>query len=181
MSTKISDSVTSVPLPPDTAIIHLYATTHLADAYAVELPPEATGDPESLARFIFAQRSVWGDALLRLRDTLVAGLGLKTARHLASLSAKEQATRVAIFRIYRITPTEIVLGEDDMHLDFRISLLCSTASPDGARRVTVSTVVHCHNLLGRVYIRIIAPFHRRLVQHSLRSAARAGWPSATAT
>lgn len=180
MPTKSSDSVTSVPFPPETAIVHLYPRTHLADAYAVELPPEATDDPESLARFIFAQRSVWGDALLKLRDALVARLGLKTARRLESLSAEERATRVAIFRIYSSTPTEIVLGEDDSHLDFRLSVLCSTASPNGARRVTVSTVVHCHNLLGRIYIRIIAPFHRRLVQHSLRSAARAGWPSATA-
>lgn len=180
MPTKIPDSVMSVPLPSDTAIIRLYATTHLADAYSVELPPEATGDPESLARFIFAQRSVWGDALMRLRDALVAKLGLKTARHLASLSVEDQATRIAIFRIYSVKPTEIILGEDDTHLDFRVSVLCSAASPNGARRVTVSTVVHCHNLLGRIYIRIIAPFHRRLVQHSLRSAARAGWPSATA-
>jgi len=181
MPTSPETNVMPVPLPHDTAIIHFYATTHLADAYAVELPPEATGDPELLARFIFSQRSAWGDALMRLRDTLVAGLGLKTARHLASLSVQEQATRIAIFRIYSITPTEIVLGENDTHLDFRVSVLCSAASPDSARRVTVSTVVHCHNLLGRVYIGIIAPFHRRLVQHSLRSAARAGWPSATAT
>lgn len=171
-------SVTPVPLPPNTAILKLYAKTHLADAYAADLPPDASADPEALARFIFAQRSVWGDALMRLRDRLVARLGLKTSAQLASLSPQEQAARIAIFRIYSITPTEIVLGEDDSHLDFRVSVLCSAASPDGARRVTVSTVVHCHNLLGRIYIRIIAPFHRRLVQHSLRSAARAGWPSA---
>lgn len=181
MPTSPATTVMPVPLPYDTAIVHFYATTHLADAYAVELPPEATGDPAVLARFIFAQRSVWGDALMRLRDTLVAGLGLKTSEQMASLSAEEQAERVAIFRIYTITPSEIVLGEDDTHLDFRVSVLCSAASPDNARRVTVSTVVHCHNLLGRVYIRIIAPFHRRLVKHGLRRAARAGWPHATAT
>jgi len=175
MSTSPAITVMPVPLPHDTAIDHFYATTHLADAYAIELPPEASGDPELLARFIFAQRSVWGDALMRLRDALVAGLGLKTSGQMASLSAEEQAARVAIFRIYTTTPTEIVLGEDDTHLDFRVSVLCSSASPDSARRLTVSTVVHCHNLLGRVYIRIIAPFHRRLVKHGLRSAARAGW------
>ena len=176
MSTR--SSVTPVPLPPNTAIIHLYARTHLADAYAVDLPPDASTDPEVLARFIFTQRSAWGDALMHLRDRLVERLGLKTTAQMASLSPEEQAARIAIFRIYNKTATEIVLGEDDSHLDFRVSVLCSAASPDGARRVTVSTVVHCHNLLGRIYIRIIAPFHRRLVQHSLRSAERAGWPPA---
>ena len=180
MTTKPTDSATPVPLPPDSDIDHLYATTDFSDAYAIELPPGATSDPESLARFIFSRRSVWGDALMKLRDALVAGLGLKTTRALASLNAEDRAERIEFFRIYKTTPTEIVLGEDDSHLDFRVSVLCSPgASPDAARRVTVSTVVHCHNLLGRIYIRIIAPFHRRLVQHSLHSAAQAGWPPAT--
>ena len=61
---------------------------------------------------------------MRLRDALVAGLGLKTSGQMASLSAEEQAARVAIFRIYTTTPTEIVLGEDDTRLDFRVSVLC---------------------------------------------------------
>ena len=39
-------------------------------------------------------------------------------------------------------------------------------------------VVHCHNLLGRVYILVIAPFHGQVVKASLRRAARVGWPKA---
>jgi len=38
--------------------------------------------------------------------------------------------------------------------------------------------VHCHNRLGRLYILVIAPFHRLVVQASLRRAAQIGWPSA---
>jgi Protein of unknown function (DUF2867) len=41
----------------------------------------------------------------------------------------------------------------------------------------VSTVVHCHNRLGRTYITLIAPFHRRVVEAGLRRAARLGWPT----
>jgi hypothetical protein len=43
--------------------------------------------------------------------------------------------------------------------------------------LTLSTVVHCHNALGRTYIRVIAPFHRLIVKSCLRRAARTGWPS----
>jgi hypothetical protein len=117
---------------------------------------------------------------MTVRDVLVAGFGLKTAKHLKSLGAESRASRVGIFKIYSRSETEIVLGEDDKHLDFRISVLCSNqAALSGKRRLVLSTVVHCHNRLGRMYILLIAPFHRLVVQSSLRRAARTGWPQAT--
>jgi len=35
------------------------------------------------------------------------------------------------------------------------------------------------NLLGRVYIGVIAPFHRQVVKAGLRRAAHIGWPKAS--
>jgi len=170
----------SVSVPPESAIAHAYASTNLADAYSIELPAGASRNPEVLARFIFAHQAPWISRLMTLRDWLVAGFGLKTARHLASLESQRGATRLSIFRIYSTSSTEVVFGEDDKHLDFRLSLLCSGETPPGAKRhLTLSTVVHCHNRLGRFYIFLVAPFHRLVVQSSLRSAARAGWPLAT--
>lgn len=171
---------TLVPLPADSGIANLYASTHLVDSYAIELPPGASADPETLARFVFSQQAPWVGTLMKIRDSLVGGFGLKTAKHLTSVDASSAAGRVGLFKIYSTSPTEIVLGEDDKHLDFRLSLLCSSDPSAGARRrVILSTVVHCHNFLGRLYILVIAPFHRFIVQSSLRRAARAGWPSST--
>jgi hypothetical protein len=169
----------SVSLPPESALANAYASTHLADAYSIELPAGASTDPELLARFIFAHQARWISVLTALRDALVTGFGLKTARHLASLGSEAGAGRLGIFRIYDTSPTEVILGEDDKHLDFRLSVLCAGQSSPGARRhLVLSTVVHCHNRLGRLYLFLIAPFHRLVVQSSLRSAARIGWPSA---
>ena len=171
--------VRSVPLPQESALARAYASMNLADAYSIELPPGASTNPEVLARFIFAHQASWISRLMAVRDALVASFGLKTARHLASLEAESGAGRLDIFKIYSQSPTEIVIGEDDKHLDFRLSVLCSGSSSPGAKRqLTLSTVVHCHNRLGRLYILLIAPFHRAVVQSSLRSAARSGWPSA---
>jgi hypothetical protein len=153
---------------------------NLADAYSIELPTGASTNPELLARFIFSQQAPWVSSLMTVRDALVAGFGLKTTKHLMSLGAESRAARVGIFKIYSTSQTEVVLGEDDKHLDFRLSVLCSgQPSPGGKRHVILSTVVHCHNRLGRFYILLIAPFHRLVVQSSLRRAARIGWPSAT--
>jgi hypothetical protein len=172
--------VKSVPLPQESAIAKAYASMNLADAYSIELPTAASTDPELLARFNFAHQAPWISRLMTARDALVAGFGLKTARHLASLEAESGAGRLNIFKIYSTSPTEVVIGEDDKHLDFRLSILCSgLSSPEAKRHLILSTVVHCHNRLGRLYIFLIAPFHRLVVQSSLRSAARTGWPSAT--
>jgi hypothetical protein len=173
---------TSVALPVESGVTHVYSSVNLADAFAIRLPACASNDPDLLARFIFSQQPSWVGKLLGVRDLLVAGFGLKTGKQLAVLGAGvEKAERVGIFRIYSTNATEIVLGEDDKHLDFRLSILCSAgAAPDSARQLTISTVVHCHNLLGRVYILIIAPFHRMVVKASLRRAARIGWPQAAA-
>ncbi|WP_223450587.1 MULTISPECIES: DUF2867 domain-containing protein [unclassified Pseudomonas] len=167
--------ITSVPVPSRSGITHLYKSMNLADAFSIRLPAGASSNPDLLARFLFSHQPSWIGWLTKVRDTIVACFGLKTAKHLASL-----AGRVGIFKVYSTNQTEIVLGEDDKHLDFRISILCSAeAEPEGSRQLVVSTVVQCHNRLGRAYIFIIAPFHRLVVKASLLRAARIGWPLAT--
>lgn len=171
--------VQAVALPAHATVTRCYRTVHLADAFAITLPPGASPDPERLARHLVAHQPAWVGWLTRLRDVLVAGFGLKTAGHLATLAAATPSERVGIFKVYSRSASEIVLGEDDRHLDFRISVLCAAAAPGRAdRRLTVSTVVHCHNRLGRGYLAVIAPFHRAVVKASLRRAARLGWPVA---
>lgn len=172
-------SVKSVALPAESGVAHLYQAPDLADAYAVRLPENAVDDPELLARFVFAHQAGWVAKLLCLRDAIVGRFGLKTV---ALLRAQDPAAgeRVDIFRIYNRSAHEIILGEDDSHLDFRLSLLQQTRDTrEGrSRYLVLSTVVHCHNALGRFYILVIAPFHRLVVRSSLQRAARIGWPVA---
>jgi hypothetical protein len=163
--------IVAVALPADSRVTGMYHQPFLADAFTLRLPPGAIGDPEQLARFIFSHQAPWVGRLLGLRDTLVSVFGLKTAGQLATAGG----ARIAIFKIYERRAHEIILGEDDKHLDFRLSILLRH-DVDGAPQVVMSTVVHCHNLLGRSYIRLIAPFHRMVVRSNLRSAALAGWP-----
>jgi hypothetical protein len=170
---------TPVALPAQSGITHVYQSVHLADAFAIRLPSGASSDPDVLARFIFSHQPSWVGVLMRVRDMIVACFGLKTARHLATIASDAKAERVGIFKIYSTNETEIVVGEDDRHLDFRVSVLCSSGpGPEIGPLLTVSTVVHCHNRLGRAYLLVIAPFHRMVVRASLRRAARIGWPQA---
>ena len=172
-------SVTAVTLPATSRVAGFYASTDLADAFAIRLPPGSSSDPETLARFMFAQQPRWVGSLMCLRDLIVARFGLKTATQLQDPARAGHHPRIGIFRIYETLPNEIVLGEDDQHLDFRLSVLREALPGAGADQVVLSTVVHCHNRLGRLYILLIAPFHRAVVQATLRRAASSGWPVAS--
>jgi hypothetical protein len=66
---------------------------------------------------------------------------------------------------------EIVLGEDDRHLDFRLSLLRRN-SPTGTQLIA-TTVVHSHNAFGLTYLNVIRPFHHLVIRTNLARFARA--------
>lgn len=171
-------TVLPVGLPPESAVAGLYAAPDLADAFEVRLPDDAVADADLLARFMFANQAPWVGWLMALRDALVAGFGLKTAKQLSAPGSG--SGRIGIFKVYASNPREVLLGEDDRHLDFRLSVLRRGQGGDaaGGPTLVLSTVVHCHNRLGRAYILLIAPFHRQVVRSALRRAARIGWPRA---
>jgi hypothetical protein len=172
--------VRQVALPSRSAVATAFKSVNLADAFSIQLPAGASSNPDVLARFIFSVQPSWIAGLTNVRDAIVAAFGLKTAKHLATLSSDPAARRISIFRVFGISQTEIVLGENDKHLDFRVSVLCTPDSPPGTgSELTLSTVVHCHNRLGRTYLSVIAPFHRQVVKASLRRAAEVGWPKAS--
>src|SRR4029077_9638826 len=169
-----------VALPSQSAVATAFKSVNLADAFLIQLPSGASKNPDVLARFIFSVQPSWIGALTNVRDAIVAAFGLKTAKHLATLSSDAAARRISIFRVFGMSDTEVVLGENDKHLDFRVSILCTPDSPpDTGNRLTLSTVVHCHNRLGKTYLSVIAPFHRQVVKASLRRAAEVGWPNAS--
>jgi hypothetical protein len=157
----------------------LYAGADLADAYAMELPSTSTDDIETLVRFVLCSPTSWFRVLLQLRDALVAGFGIKTSRQLRDAPLEDSAPRIFIFRVYAAYVDEMILGEDDKHLDFRASVRLHGKSAS-AKEIVLTTVVHCHNLLGRCYLAMIRPFHRLVVKSMLRRAALRGWPESAA-
>jgi hypothetical protein len=166
----------AVAIPRDARAYGFYAAPYLADAFAISLPDDVVASPEQLARYVFENQPAWVNTLMGVRDTLVAGFGLKTAKKLVAPSVDKSEKRIAIFKIYASNAQEVFLGEDDSHLNFRISVQLRPATAASAPQLIVSTVVHCHNLLGRSYITLITPFHRQVVKSGLSRAAKLGWP-----
>jgi hypothetical protein len=76
---------------------------------------------------------------------------------------------VGIFPVLSQSPSRLVAGFDDKHLDFRVVVDVSAAGP--GQQVTATTLVLTHNRLGRVYLAVIMPFHRLIVRSMLRQVA----------
>lgn len=170
------NSVRTAALPAESSIAHLFVGADLADAFAIALPAGAPQDTEALARAVFGDPAPWFRALLALRDAIVAPFGIKTSARLRrELGSDGAATHIDFFPILSREPGELIIGDDDRHLDFRASVLQRASASGEGRELVATTAVHCHNLFGRIYIFVISPFHRLVVRSSLSRAAARGW------
>ena len=116
------------------------------------------------AEKLLAHNPGWIDALLRLRNTLVRPFGLKTS----GFGEPASGGMIGIFPVISETPERIVAGFDDRQLDFRVVVDVEPSRP--GHRVTATTLVRTHNLLGRAYLAVVLPFHRLIVRSLLRHA-----------
>ena len=160
----MNHAVRSCPVPKDSAIARLVPGSHFHDAYAV-----AVEHPErkALDHMLGAMRATprWVDMLMNLRNRVVALFGLK---HLGGLGdTRGQAAtsfavgeRVGIFTMLSQTDDEVLVEDDDKHLRVVVSLRRLAADGATPARVVMTTVVHIHNTLGRLYMLPVGPMHK---------------------
>ena len=137
-----------------------------ADAYRVTITtPFQTA--RAAGEAAFSTFPAWVNALMALRNLVVAPFGLKTG-------AREKAAveRIGFFPVISEKDEQVVVGMNDRHLDFRCVI--DIEDDGGARqRVSIATIIKRHNWLGRTYLATIMPFHRLIVRTALVRLARA--------
>jgi hypothetical protein len=160
---SVSPHITAIPIPPATRISSEVPGSYFHDCYLMPLAHEGRSALEIFLGTV-ARSPRWVELLLGLRNRIVAPFGLKNVGHLGSLPTLKAAAdyrigdQVGIFKLLSATDDEVILGETDRHLDVKVSL-CKVMH-EGREAVTMATVVHIHNLLGRIYMAVITPMHR---------------------
>jgi hypothetical protein len=124
-----------------------------ADAHTVAALSGMPQDPQVWADAVFRDPPRWVAAALGLRELLVGLVGIDRS----GPAAFDTLTR---------TDDEVLLGIDERHLDFRVSV---RREPD---RVVLTTVVQLHNRRGRAYFALVRPVHPAIVRAMLTRAAR---------
>ncbi|MBP0112428.1 MULTISPECIES: DUF2867 domain-containing protein [Bradyrhizobium] len=127
------------------------------DAFRVEIGAAAVDARQACVRMVL-HGPRWVDGLVHLRNILVTPFGLKTSGE----GAPAPHGLIGLFPVVSETPERLVAGFNDSHLDFR--LVVDVTGDAASRRVTSTTLVRTHNLLGRTYLALITPFHKLVVR-----------------
>jgi|SRR5690554_4983252 len=123
-----------------------------------------------IGKAFFLSGSKWVGALFALRNKIVFIFGLKTPGSKWEIQSQrdnfrfEQGQRIGLFKVLERTENEVIFGEDDKHLNFRISLLVEQQKNSSQlKNLTFSSLVEYNNWFGRLYFLIVKPFHKLIV------------------
>ncbi|WP_298611446.1 DUF2867 domain-containing protein [uncultured Thiothrix sp.] len=151
-------------VPPNSKITALIPNCSFYDAWAIESADLASS---ALEQFIKTARKTpsWVEACMNLRNQVGQLVGLKNLGGLSGLSDKpsadyQQGDRVGIFTLFENSFDEVLLGDHDKHLDVTLSVHRSLINSGQQVRITLTTVVHTHNFLGKLYMLPVKPMHR---------------------
>jgi len=167
-------TVTEVPVTPDLTADLL---DHITFVDCYEATPVHKQDLSEIYWAIFAHSPGWVTWLMNTRNRIVGILGLKTAspdeaKSAHTLPAKDKievGKRLGMFTLLHLSENQLVTGENDRHLDFRISLTWA-----GPKTIRMTTVVNTHNTLGKIYMAFIKPFHKLIARTMINTALKAG-------
>lgn len=158
-------------LPEGTLIIKSFPEYDYLDVYSFKSARAERICPDDVAGLFFTEIPSWTTALLNLRNFLVRFIGLKgdSGSDWSKSLEKENrkpGNRFGIFVIKEISGDEFMMGEEDSHLDFRVSVIVRKIP--GGQEVFIATIVRFNNLMGKLYFLPVKPFHRIIVQSLVR-------------
>lgn len=124
---------------------------------------------------VFAHRPVWLNAAIIARNRCAAAFGLETSSDAEVVNRTPASTfavgeKIGGWPIFFLSDDELVAGRNNAHLDFRLSIMKSA----DRRSAIISTVCWTRDLPGRMYLTLVAPFHRVGVKALIASAVAQG-------
>lgn len=132
-------------------------------------------DITKIGKLFFASGPKWIDGLFATRNKVVGLFGLKTSDNTTDRQKQldnfkcEKGEQLGLFKVFEKTDNEVILGEDDRHLNFRVSLLLDKISDKTEQKnLIITTTVKFNNSFGRLYFLPVRPFHKLIVPTMLK-------------
>lgn len=151
------------------------ATFHYIDSFvSPTLEKEQSIDITKFVHLFLSGGPKWADTLFEVRNKAVRLFGLKVSsaadrQKKVDITTLKVGEQVGIFRLFEKTENEVILGEDDKHLNFRVSLFIDQpTNGSDKKRLSITTAVRFNNAFGRIYFLPVKPFHKLLVKSSLK-------------
>jgi hypothetical protein len=156
-------------LPMNSKIEPLAFGSYFHDAWEVQA---AIPELDPLEQFIRVLKATpnWIDTMMVMRNRIVELFGLNNLGTLSNIDPSKPSSeyklgeRVGIFTLIEKNEHEVLLGDEDKHLNVVVSVHKKIDTHVGKTIVTVSTVVHVKNWFGRIYMIPVVPAHHVIAQ-----------------
>jgi Protein of unknown function (DUF2867) len=168
-----------ISIPTGCSLHPIAHTANFADAFATLVPRSSLSAIQIYAA-IARDTPGWVEALMAVLNRVVQVVGLKNLGQLAAVPdvpagaehLLQRGTRLGLFSLVSATPDELVMEDADKHLTVQLSVLKQSVD-DRHDRITLSTVVHVKNNLGRLYMLPVGPLHKLIAPAVMRRAPAA--------
>jgi len=168
--------ITRSKLPDNSILSNDHKKYDYADSFkGILTDSENKVKPADIGKAFFSSGPKWVGILFTVRNKIVSLFGLKTSgnagnrQQLLDNFKCEPGERLGLFKVFDKTDNEVVLGEDDTHLNFKISLFLNELKSDQTKKeLTITTVVEFNNWFGRIYFLPVRPFHKLIVPAMLK-------------
>ncbi len=122
-----------------------------------------------------ANRPKWIRRLMKIRNAITSLFGLKDTQidnTAINNQTVEIGEKLGMFEIFDKLDNELILGKNDKHLNFRISVMTDYNQVSNETKLTLSTVVKYNNFFGKLYLIPVKPFHKLIVPVMLKGIAK---------
>lgn len=170
MSRKFIVAVAEVQMPYESKMNEHIDAVHYFDSFETQCRVTTDLSPEVVLRLLLSNPPLIIKKLMVARNGICQLIGLKSvslsAAQLKEYKVGEPIPKGKVFIFYK-SDNELILGANDSHLDFRVSLLLLNAN----QKIIVTTAVCFHNAYGKAYFAVVKPFHKLIVKSLLSNSS----------
>ncbi len=168
---------TYLDFPKQSIINKSFGKTNYKDIYCISIENSQDYSIDYLTGLFFTSMPDWIKILHSFRNFLVQFFGLQGG-DIDKLKKPDKSVHFAIgseaviFRVSDRNENEIVMAENDKHLNFRTSLMIERINDTDIINFYSSTIVHYNNIWGKLYFLPVKPFHKLIIRTMLKITAK---------
>ena len=153
-------------VPPEKSLIYKdFGRIDYCDSYQIVKSTDETIDNITTEIFRIPK---WVDFLMRIRGSLVKLFGLNSGKkkNITESIYYPIGTKAGYFTVIDRNENEIVMAENDKHLNFRTAVMKKKSELDCS--IYLTTIVRFNNIWGKLYFLPVKPFHQIIIKSLLK-------------
>lgn len=159
-------------LPRESILNNYFSEIDYLDSFMSKVNPVGVLTIDDVIKTFLTSAPSWVISLMKVRDKLAKALKLKTHSDgdpsvIFSKTKFNVGEKYGLFEITEKKENEAILGTDDSHLNFRVSLYINKTE-GSSKELYISTIVKINNKKGWIYFNTIDQFHRAVVKSFLK-------------